>query len=163
MTPPNEAGLIGNIEIIRSLGAGRVRPSPDLSKVRVAVVHEWLDTYAGSERVVEQILHCFPQADVFAVVDFLPPDQRGFLNGRQVTTTFIQNLPFARRRFRTYLGLMPLAVEQFDLTPYELVISSSHAVRRGSSPAPIRPMSAITTRRCATPGICSISIFDRPT
>jgi len=131
MTPPNETSLIGRIEIARSIGTGPICPAPDLSKVKVAVVHEWLDTYAGSERVVEQILHCFPQADIFAVVDFMPADQRGFLDGRKVTTTFIQNLPFARRRFRSYLGLMPLAVEQFDLTPYELVISSSHAVAKG--------------------------------
>jgi len=104
---------------------------PDLSHVKVALVHEWLDTYSGSERVVEQILHCFPQAAVFAVVDFMPAAQRSFLRGRSVTTSFIQRLPFARRYFRSYLGLMPFAVEQFDLSDYDLVISSSHAVAKG--------------------------------
>ncbi len=131
MAPPNESSLITDIGFVRSMGRDSATRIPDLAAMKVAVVHEWFDTYAGSERVVEQILHCFPQADVFAVVDFLPQNQRGFLNGRKVTTTFIQNLPFARRRFRAYLGLMPFAIEQFDLSPYELIISSSHAVAKG--------------------------------
>ena len=85
------------------------------ASLRVAIVHEWLETYAGSERVLEQILLCFPSADVFAVVAFMEHDERGFLQGRAVRTSFIQRLPFARRLFRNYLGLMPLAVEQLDL------------------------------------------------
>ncbi|MDD2878437.1 MAG: glycosyltransferase [Acidiphilium sp.] len=99
--------------------------------MRVAIIHEWMEHYAGSERVVEQILHCYPQADVFAVVDFLPPEARGFLGGRQVTTSFIQKLPLARKYFRNYLQLMPLAIEQFDVKSYDLVISSNHAVAKG--------------------------------
>jgi glycosyltransferase involved in cell wall biosynthesis len=99
--------------------------------MKVAIVHEWLDTYAGSERVVEQLITCFPTADLFAIVDFLPEGERGFLQGRPVRTSFIQKLPLARRLFRHYLPLMPLAVEQFDLSGYDLVISSSHAVAKG--------------------------------
>lgn len=99
--------------------------------MKVALVHEWLEHYAGSERVLAQILRCYPQADLYAVVDFLPASERGFLEGRSVQTSFIQNLPFARRHFRNYLQLMPLAIEQFDLTGYDLVISSNHAVAKG--------------------------------
>jgi glycosyltransferase involved in cell wall biosynthesis len=99
--------------------------------VKVAIVHEWLESYAGSERVLEQLIACYPQADIFSVVDFMSSGERGFLRGRPVTTSFIQRLPLARRRFRAYLGLMPLAVEQFDLTGYELILSSSHAVAKG--------------------------------
>jgi glycosyltransferase involved in cell wall biosynthesis len=99
--------------------------------VKVAIVHEWFDTYAGSERVVEQMLAIWPEADLFALVDFLPEAERGFLGGRRVRTSFIQRLPLARRHFRKFLGLMPLAVEQFDLAGYDLVISSSHAVAKG--------------------------------
>lgn len=99
--------------------------------MKVAIVHEWLETYAGSERVLEQLIACFPSADVFAIVDFLPADARGFLQGRPVHTSFIQKLPFARRGFRHYLGLMPLAIEQIDLSGYDLVLSSSHAVAKG--------------------------------
>lgn len=98
---------------------------------RVAVVHEWFASYAGSEKVVEHILDIYPDADLFAVVDFLPAGQRGFIRDKPVTTSFIQKLPFARTKFRSYLPLMPLAVEQFDLSSYDVVISSSHAVAKG--------------------------------
>src|SRR5262245_3863436 len=97
----------------------------------IAIVHEWLATYAGSERVVEQMLKVFPQADLFAVVDFLPERHRHILGRRRVQTSFIQRLPFARRAFRAYLPLMPLAVEQLDLDRYDIVLSSSHAVAKG--------------------------------
>jgi glycosyltransferase involved in cell wall biosynthesis len=99
--------------------------------MKVAIIHEWLDTVAGSERVLEQLLLAWPQADLFVVCDFLPDDQRAFLAGRTPHTSFIQRLPFARRRFRAYLPLMPVAVEQFDLSAYDLVVSSNHAVAKG--------------------------------
>jgi len=99
--------------------------------MRIAIVHEWLESYAGSERVLEQLLVLFPDADLFAVCDFLPANERGFLRGKIPTTSFIQRLPRAQKWFRYYLGLMPIAVEQFDLSPYDLVISSSHAVAKG--------------------------------
>lgn len=102
-----------------------------LSSLRVAIVHEWFSAYAGSERVVEQMLEVMPHAELFGVVDFLPPAQRAFLGGRPVKTTFIQALPFAQRSFRRYLPLMPLAMEQHDLSGFDLVLSSNHAVAKG--------------------------------
>ena len=99
--------------------------------MKVAIVHDWLVTYAGAERVLEQVLHCFPQADIFCVVDSLHRDQRGFIRGKPTTTTFIQRLPFARTRYRAYLPLMPFAIEQLDVSAYDLVLSSSHAVAKG--------------------------------
>jgi glycosyltransferase involved in cell wall biosynthesis len=110
------------------------RQDPGPSRIkgkRVAIVHEWLETFAGSESVLEQLLLCFPDADIYAVVDFMKPEDRLFLNGRTVKTTFIQRLPAAKRMFRNYLGLMPLAVEQLDMSGYDLIISSSHAVAKG--------------------------------
>jgi len=95
------------------------------------LVHEWLTAYAGSERVLAQLLQVFPQADLFAVVDFLPPEHRAFLAGKPVRTTFIQHWPGARQHFRRYLPWMPLAIEQLNLTGYDLVISSHHAVAKG--------------------------------
>ena len=99
--------------------------------MKVAIVHEWLITYAGSERVVEQLLKIYPDADLFALCDFMPEADRAFLGGRRPVTTFIQKLPFARKHFRSYLPLMPLAIEQLDLSAYDLVISSNHAVAKG--------------------------------
>lgn len=98
---------------------------------RIAIIHDWLVTYAGAERVLEQILALYPNADLFAVCNFLPPGEREFLQGRTPKTTFIQRLPRARKWYRSYLPLMPLAIEQLDLSGYDLVISSSHAVAKG--------------------------------
>ena len=102
------------------------------SNYKVAIVHEWFTTIAGSEKVVEQILHLFPQADLFAV--YADPETirtTNFLQGRRVESSFIGNLPRASRLYRSYLPLMPLAVEQFDLSGYDIVISSAHAVSKG--------------------------------
>ncbi len=98
---------------------------------KVAIVHEWFSTYAGSERVVEQMLEVWPEADLFCLCDFLPDDQRGFLKGKSTRTSFIQRLPFARRKFRGYLPLMPMAIEQLNLDAYDLIVSSSHCVAHG--------------------------------
>lgn len=98
---------------------------------RIAIVHDWLTTYAGAERVLEQLLILYPEADLFSVCDFVPDAQRAFMGDRKPTTTFIQNLPFARKRYRNYLPLMPLAIEQLDLANYDIIISSSHAVAKG--------------------------------
>lgn len=108
----------------------------NLENTRIAIVHEWFVNYAGSERVVEQILNLFPHADLFAVVDFLDEEKRGFIQNKPVTTTFIQILPFAKTKFRQYLPLMPLAIEQIDLSAYDLIISSSHAVAKGVLTSP---------------------------
>jgi glycosyltransferase involved in cell wall biosynthesis len=100
-------------------------------KARVAVIHDWLYTFGGAERVLEQILAVFPNADVFSLFDVLPEDQRGFLGGRKVKTSFIQKLVRPNSNHRMLLPLMPIAVEQFDLSDYDLVISSSYAVAKG--------------------------------
>jgi glycosyltransferase involved in cell wall biosynthesis len=99
--------------------------------MKVAIVHEWFVTHAGSEKVVEQMLRIYPDADLFSLVEFLPAHQRDFIQQKPVTTSFIQTLPLAKRHFRQYLPLMPLAVEQFDLAGYDLIISSNHAVAKG--------------------------------
>ncbi len=99
--------------------------------MRVAIIHDWLVTKAGAEAVLEQILLIYPGADVYTIVNFLDAEQSKLLNGSRCTTSFIQKLPFAKKKYRAYLPLMPLAVEQFDLSAYDLVISSSHAVAKG--------------------------------
>lgn len=99
--------------------------------MKTAIVHDWLITYGGAERVLEQMLKVFPEADLFALYDFIPEGQRDFIQNKPVTTSFLQRFPFARKKYRSYLPFMPLAVEQFDLSGYELVISSNHAVAKG--------------------------------
>jgi len=99
--------------------------------MRVAIIHDWLTVYAGAEKVLSQMLLLYPQAEVFTLVDFLPAADRGFLASHKVHTSFIQRLPRARSSYRSYLPLMPLAIEQFDLGAFDLVLSSSHAVAKG--------------------------------
>lgn len=99
--------------------------------MRVAVVCDWLVTYAGAEKVLEQILQIFPEADLFAVVDFIPEGQRDFILDKPVATTFIQKMPKAKKKYRNYLPLMPMAIEQLDVSGYDLIISSSHCVAKG--------------------------------
>ena len=99
--------------------------------MKIAIVCDWLVTYAGAEKVLEQILNIYPEADLFALVDFLEDDKRAFIKHKKVTTSFIQKLPKAKTKYRLYLPLMPLAIEQFDLSTYDLIISSSHCVAKG--------------------------------
>ncbi|MBO9130021.1 glycosyltransferase family 4 protein [Bacillus sp. 165] len=99
--------------------------------MKIAIVHDWLVTYAGAEKVLEQILDVFPEADLFSVVDFINENERTFIKNKKVTTTFIQKLPLAQNKYRNYLPLMPFAIEQLDLSKYDIIISSSHAVAKG--------------------------------
>ena len=102
-----------------------------LAARKIAIVHDWLPLYGGAERVLEQILVVFPKADVFSLIDAIPPEQRGFLQSKEVKTSFVQNLPGGKTRYRSYFPLMPLAVEQFDLSDYDLIISSSYSFAKG--------------------------------
>jgi glycosyltransferase involved in cell wall biosynthesis len=103
-----------------------VRPAP-----KVAIVHDWLVVHGGAERVLGEMIRLFPDADVYSTVCFVPGAQSEFLHGKRPRTTFIQRLPLARRHYRAYLPLMPLAIEQLDLSAYDVVISSSYAVAKG--------------------------------
>ncbi len=100
--------------------------------MKTAIVHEWLVNYAGSERVVESFANIWPEADVFTLVDFLDDEQREIiLKGKKTKTSFLQHFPFAKKNHRKYLPLFPKAVESFDLSEYDVIISSSHSVAKG--------------------------------
>jgi glycosyltransferase involved in cell wall biosynthesis len=101
------------------------------SQGRVAIVHDFLVVYGGAERVLRELIALVPDCDLFSVVDFLSESQRANLFGKHAKTTFIQRLPFAKRKYRSYLPFMPIAIEQLDLSGYDLVISSSYAVAKG--------------------------------
>ena len=102
------------------------------SKLKTAIVHEWFTNYAGSERVVESFTNIWPEAKVFTLVDFLSEEERKIiLKSKPPKTSFIQKLPFAKTKHRRYLPLFPFAIERFDFSEYDLIISSSHAVTKG--------------------------------
>lgn len=109
---------------------------PQSTAPRMALVHEWFVNYAGSEKVMEQFIKLYPEADIHALVDFLPVEERGYLQGKAIKTSFLQRLPFARKHFRNYLPLFPLAIEQADVRGADIVLSSSHLVGKGVLTAP---------------------------
>lgn len=105
--------------------------APRRKAARVAIVHDWLPLYGGAERVLEQIIHLYPDAQLFSMIDAIPPGQRDFLQNKSVRTSMVQRLPWGVRNYRRYLPIMPMAVEQFDLRDFDLIISSSYAVAKG--------------------------------
>ena len=103
-----------------------------MNHLKTAIVHEWLVNYAGSEKCVESFINICPDATVYSLVDFLNEEQREIiLKGKFAQTSFIQKLPGANTRHRYYLPLFPKAIESFDLSDYDIIISSSHAVAKG--------------------------------
>ena len=105
-------------------------PSRDLSAARIAVVHDWLDTWRGGENVLAQVLAAFPQAELHALVDFLPDALRPRVQGRHAHTSWLQHVPGARRHFRKLLPLFPAAMTSLDVAGCDIVISISHAVAK---------------------------------
>ena len=98
---------------------------------KIAFIHDWLIDKGGAEKVLAASLKLWPNAPVYTL--FYDPHGpcQPILEGHQVHTSFLQKLPLALRHYRSYLPLMPLAVEQFDLSAYDIVISNSHAVAKG--------------------------------
>ncbi|WP_421793266.1 glycosyltransferase [Hydrocarboniphaga effusa] len=98
--------------------------------MRVAIIHYWFTTWRGGERVFEELLRLFPDADVYAhVADQKLIDSR--VPGLQVRETWIAKLPLGRKLFRLYLPLMPMALESLDLQAYDLIISSESGPTKG--------------------------------
>ncbi|TVQ55629.1 MAG: glycosyltransferase family 4 protein [Spirulina sp. DLM2.Bin59] len=100
--------------------------------MKTALVHEWLTPQAtgGSELVVQAILQGV-EADLYALIDFESGNPESYLHGRAIGTTFLQHFPRAKSKIQQYLPLFPLAIEQLNLSAYDVVLSSSHAVAKG--------------------------------
>ena len=100
--------------------------------MKKALIHDWFSTYAGAEKCVESFTDIWDDFEIYSLIDFLSDADRGkILKGKRAHTSFIQKLPFAKDKYRNYLPLFPLAIEQFDLSSYDVVLSSSHAVAKG--------------------------------
>lgn len=98
--------------------------------MKLAIVHEWLAGMGGSEKVVLAFKEIYPEAPIYTTV--YNPDKVGpAFHSMDIRTSFIQRLPMAKAKYQSYLPLMPTAVEQFDLSEYDVVLSSSHAVAKG--------------------------------
>jgi glycosyltransferase involved in cell wall biosynthesis len=102
---------------------------------RVAIVHDWLTGMRGGEKVVEALCELFPDATLFTLVH-VPGSVSPTIERLPIVTSFIQRLPLAAKHYRHYLPLFPTAVERFDLSAFDLVLSSSHAVAKGARTKP---------------------------
>ncbi len=104
--------------------------APLLEGLKVALVHDWLTGMRGGEKCLEVLCELFPEADLYTLLH-----QKGKLSqnieSRSIRTSFVQHLPFGLKKYRHYLPLFPLAIEQFDLSAYDLIVSSSHCVAKG--------------------------------
>ncbi|WP_103578082.1 glycosyltransferase family 4 protein [Campylobacter concisus] len=100
--------------------------------MKKALIHDWFSTYAGAEKCIESFTNVWDDFEIYSLIDFLSErDRDKILKGKRTHTSFIQKLPFAKDKYRNYLPLFPLAIEQFDLSGYDVVLSSSHAVAKG--------------------------------
>jgi len=102
------------------------------NSLKFALVHDWFNQAGGAEKVVKEILHCYPHADVFCLFDFFDDqDRNNYLQGKKTKTSFIQNMPFAKKRYRNFFPLFPKAIESLNLNDYDVIISSSSCVAKG--------------------------------
>ena len=98
--------------------------------MKVALVHDWLVTLRGGERVLEALCELFPDADVYTLIH-QPGTMPPAIENRRIYTSFLQHIPGIHTRYRHFLPLFPRAIESFHLEGYELVLSSSHCVAKG--------------------------------
>lgn len=114
--------------------------------MKIALVHDWLTGRRGGEKVLEVFAELFPDADIYTLFHF-KGSQHPLIEKREIFVSFLQKFPFLRTHYRYYLPLFPLAIEYFDITDYDLILSSSHCVAKGAIPGP----SAIHICYCFTP------------
>src|SRR4051812_44053187 len=98
--------------------------------MKVAITHDWLTGMRGGEYVLEAIIEMFPNADLFTLIS-LPDKVSPAIAARPIRASWLQRLPRAAEKYRSYLPLMPAAIASLDLSGHDLVVSSSHCVAKG--------------------------------
>lgn len=114
--------------------------------MRVCLVHDWLTGMRGGEKVLEALAELWPEAPIYTLLHF-PGSVSPLLEAHPIHTSFLQRAPAIRRYYRSYLPLFPSAIEDFDLTSYDLIVSTSHCVAKGIIPGP----GAVHLCYCHTP------------
>ena len=104
---------------------------PLAGSINAALVHDWLPVFSGAEMVVAQILSNIGPSDLFTLYDFLSDEDRERLGAARIFTSSLNSIPMAKRFYRWTFPLCPTAIESFDLSAYDLVISSSAAFAKG--------------------------------
>ncbi|MBA2669277.1 MAG: glycosyltransferase, partial [Gemmatimonadetes bacterium] len=114
--------------------------------MKVAITADWLNSFGGAERVLVQLHQMFPDAPIYTSV-YDPTGLPDFMQGWDVRPSFLQRVPFAKRHHQWFLPLMPMAFEQFDLSEYDLVITTNSACAKGVITRP----DAVNLCYCYTP------------
>ncbi|HHT9137178.1 MAG TPA: glycosyltransferase [Candidatus Wunengus sp. YC60] len=97
---------------------------------KIAIIHDWLTGMRGGEKVLEIFCELFPEADIFTLIHIHGSVSK-VIEEKRIRTSFLQKIPLAMKRYRSFLPLFPLAIEGFDLSGYDIVLSSSHCVAKG--------------------------------
>lgn len=114
--------------------------------MKIAIIHDWLTGMRGGEKCLEIFCELFPQADLFTLL-YNKGTVSPAISRMPIKTSFIQKLPFSSRNYRNYLPLFPRAIESFDLSEYDFILSSSHCVAKGAK----KPEKAFHLCYCYTP------------
>ncbi|MDN3510880.1 MAG: glycosyltransferase [Candidatus Jettenia sp.] len=114
--------------------------------MRVAIVHDWLTGMRGGEKVLEILCEIFPESEIFTLIHIYGSVSKT-IESKKIHTSFLQRIPFSKSRYRSFLPLFPLAIENFDVRNYDIVLSSSHCVAKGIITSP----STIHICYCHTP------------
>jgi glycosyltransferase involved in cell wall biosynthesis len=106
-----------------------------MSNLRIALVHDWLTGMRGGEKVLEVLCELYPQATLFTLLHNAGSVSET-IGSMNIRTSFIDRLPLKTKKYRNYLPLFPRAIESFDFSEFDLILSTSHAVAKGARPAP---------------------------
>src|ERR1044071_1599740 len=106
------------------------KPQHDFQGMKVALVHDWLTGMRGGEKVLEVLCELFPEAPVYTLVH-IPGSVSPTIESHPIRTSILQKFPLASSHYRSYLPIMPWVIQRFDLSSFDLVISSSHCVAKG--------------------------------
>lgn len=104
--------------------------------MKVAIVHDWIPLLAGAEKVLKELADIYPDADIFTLFDFLSDEERKVFGNHKITTSYLNRLPKVKKYYRNLLPFCTQAIEDFDLSEYDLIISSSHTVAKGVITSP---------------------------
>jgi len=104
--------------------------NPSLKGSKVALVHDWLNGMRGGEKCLEVMCELFPDADLYTLIHKIGGLSE-IIESMNIKTSFLQHLPFAQKNYRYFLPLFPLAIERFDFSKYDFILSSSHCVAKG--------------------------------
>lgn len=113
--------------------------------MKIALIHDHLFQIGGAERVLMELHKIFPSSPVYTLIH--NPEKAGLFSDLDIKTSFLQKLPFAKTQFKWYLSVMPIAWENFDFSPYDVVISSSSAFSKGI----ITPPNTLHISYCHSP------------